>query len=270
MLRRMSGLRKRLVGVELFSDRAGDSTAFYSWLLGPGAGSAPSDWSAINLLFEHGVCGVRRCGSDGPTRSCWIPVLAVDDLDETLRRAAATGFVEHRREDLVYVGRRDSWIRLVPADPLPAGLAPDMLGTTTVEYQTPDPPASADRLRGLLDLEVLELVDDPGQYRLLVQDGVLTLGVVDMSTFTQAPLDRAWLVYFDVPDIPGTVRRAADAGIEVVVPPVDEGYTHWAILRDPFGIVFGLCHWRDLTGRPELVRDASGRERPFGDAVRWL
>src|SRR6187401_573782 len=86
--RPVSGSRQRLVGVELFSDRPGDSASFYAWLLGPASGQPTQDWSPVSLLFSHGVCGVWRASADGPPPG-WVPVLALDDPDESQRRIIA-------------------------------------------------------------------------------------------------------------------------------------------------------------------------------------
>ena len=84
----------RLVGVELFSERAGDSATFYSWLLGPGSGSSVTDWNPVSLLFDHGVCGLRNIGDDGPHPS-WVPVISTDDPARTLELSATALILVH-------------------------------------------------------------------------------------------------------------------------------------------------------------------------------
>lgn len=255
----------RLVGVELFADRAGDSATFYSWLLGPGSGSSVTDWNPVSLLFDHGVCGIRSTGDDGPHAS-WVPVVATDDPARTLELAAESGYGHLERDGRTYLSRGPDWLRVVRREPLPSDIDPSALGSTTVEWNSFDAPAASRRLSHALELEALEVIDDPGDYLLLIDDGVLNLGVVDFRPL--APdLEEGWLVYFDVPDLELTLARADDAGIEVVVPPTDEGYAVWSVLRDPFGVVFALASYTDLGDSNRMVRDGSGGVFPIGERI---
>ncbi len=256
----------RLVGVELFSDRAGDSATFYSWLLGPGSGSSATDWNPVSLLFEHGVCGVRVAGEDGP-RPSWVPVLATEDAEATLQLGTAQGYGQVKRDHRTYLARGRDWMGVVPLDRLPPEIDPAALGSTTVEWSSHDAPAAAQRLGTTLGLEALEVLDDPGDYLLLIDDGTLNLGVVDFRPL--APdLEECWMVYFDVPDLELTLARTQDAGIEVVVPPTDEGYAVWAVLRDPFGVPFALATYDDLGDSHRMVRDGAGQVFPIGERIR--
>jgi predicted enzyme related to lactoylglutathione lyase len=259
-----SGPATRLVGVELFSDRAGESATFYSWLLGPGSGASASDWNPVSLLFEHGVCGIRVRGDDDGPESSWVPVVSTTDLEATAARAEALGYTRLERDRATYLTAGPHWLRVVPADPLPVDVDPAALGSTTVEWLTQDVPLATGRLVETLGLDALQVLDDPGDYRLLTSDGVLVLGVVDFSGLSHQPLPRGWLVYFDVPDLELTIARAADAGVEVLIPPTDEGYAVWAVLRDPFGVVFALASYSELEESTRMVRDASGEIVPIG------
>ena len=253
----------RLVGVELFSDRAGDSATFYSWLLGPGSGSSANDWNPVSLLFQHGVTGIRVRGDDGP-ESSWVPVVSTPDVEGTIARALGFGYRRVERDRATYLTAGPHWLRVVPADPLPADVDPTALGSTTVEWLTQDVDRATSRLCDTLLLDALEVLDDPDDYRLLAADGVLVVGVVDFSSLVDDPLPRGWLVYFDVPDLELTIARAADAGVEVLVPPTDEGYAVWAVLRDPFGVVFALASFSELEESTRRVRDASGEVVSIG------
>lgn len=255
----------RLVGVELFAERAGDGATFYSWLLGPGSGGSATDWNPVSLLFEHGVCGIHVTGDDGP-RPSWVPVLAVADPTETIARGEAEGYSLAVREGRTYLARAHDWMRVVPYEPLPVGIDPASLGVTTVEWACQDAPSATRRLTATLELEGFEVVDDPGDYRLLVDDGTLVMGVVDFGPLAPE-LEEGWLVYFDVPDLELTISRSRDAGIEVVVPPIDEGYAVWSVLRDPFGVLFGLAAYTEIESSGRRVRDASGRVLPIGERV---
>ncbi len=255
----------RLVGVELFSDRAGDSATFYSWLLGPGSGSSSTDWNPVSLLFDHGVCGVRVRGEDGP-RNSWVPVFSTPDVNATIRRAEAEGYSHVVRDRRTYLTHEPDWLGIVPCDPLPSEIDPAALGNTTVEWQSSDAEGASRRLGRTLGLQPFEVLDDPGDYLLLIDDGVLNLGVVDFTPLAPE-MEASWLVYFDVPDLELTLTRTRNAGIEIVVPPTDEGYAVWSVLRDPFGVLFALATYTDLGDSDRMVRDADGRVFPIGEQI---
>jgi predicted enzyme related to lactoylglutathione lyase len=257
----------RLVGVELFSERAGDSATFYSWLLGPGSGASATDWNPVSLLFEHGVCGIRVLGEAGPEPS-WVPVVSTTAFEATIARAEGFGYVRVDRDRATYLTAGPHWLRVVPADPLPVDVDPTALGSTTVEWVTQDVTRATGQLSRTLELEAMTVLDDPGDYRLLVSGGVLVAGVVDFAEMTQSPLPRGWLVYFDVPDLELTIARASAAGVEVLIPPTDEGYALWAVLRDPFGLVFALAQYSDFASSTRQVKDASGQVSLIGMRVQ--
>jgi predicted enzyme related to lactoylglutathione lyase len=255
----------RLVGVELFSDRAGDSATFYSWLLGPGSGSSSTDWNPVSLLFDHGVCGIHVRGKEGP-RASWVPVFSTPDLEATVRRGEAEGYGHVVRDRRTYLTHEPDWLGIVPSDPLPSEIDPEARGSTTVEWQSSDAAAASRRRGRTLGLTPYEVLDDPGDYLLLIDDGVLNLGVVDFTPIAPE-MESSWLVYFDVPDIELTLARTSDAGIEVVVPPTDEGYAVWSVLRDPFGVLFALATYAELGDSDRMVRDDQGRVFPIGDQI---
>ena len=255
----------RLVGVELFAERAGDSATFYSWLLGPGSGSSVTDWNPVSLLFDHGVCGIRPIEGGAP-RPSWVPVIATDDPERTIALSVDSGYGHVVREQRTYLTRGADWLRVVRRDPLPSDIDPAALGSTTVEWSSFDAAGASRRLAHALELEALEVLDDPGDYLLLIDDGVLNLGVVDFRPL-RADFPEGWIVYFDVPDIELTLARTTDAGIEVLVPPTDEGYAVWSVLRDPFGVVFALASYSELGDSGRQVRDGEGNVFPIGDRV---
>lgn len=264
----MTSAPRRLVGVELFSDRAGDAATFYAWLLGPGSGRSPHDWSPISLLVQHGLCGIHVCDDDGP-RPSWVPVFSVRDVAATVQRATRAGFRHVQRDGRCYlVDPEGAWTRVVPADRLPPEVDVEALGYTMMDYLSADVAATNRDYAEALDVTAYQVVDDPDDYHLLTADGVLQLAVMSDARLTDAPTRGQWLVYFQVPDIRLTVERAAAGGVEVVVAPSDEGYAEWAILRDPGGLLFGLSRFRELAAGDFELRDAEGRVHPMGIVQR--
>ena len=232
---------RRLVGLELHSDRPGDSAAFYAWLLGPGSGHPTQDWEPVSLLFSHGVCGVRRTTDDGPP-SGWVPVLSLDDVEESSRRIIAAGGRVATQEGRTYlVDSYGVWTRVVQHGALPFDVDPDAVGETNTDYYAVDAPAAARAWADVLLMEPVELIGDVDGQSFVVGDRRPAFGTVSYVDELLVPVTcPTWVVYFAVPDIPLAVQRAANAGTGVAIPPSHEVYNDWCVLVDPFGVPFGL------------------------------
>ena len=261
--------RKRLVGMELFCDRAGDSAAFYAWLLASDAQSGSDDWEPIRLLFERGVIGVRRSETGGPG-PMWIPVYLVDSVEEAARRMKAEGGYSEDLEGRTYlVDAGGVWTRVVGADAIPFGLDTDAVKTTVLDYITTDTGAVALLYGRVLELEGLEFVDDDFDYWVLVDDRFIAMGLADYHTKSESPVPHpSWMLYLDVPDVQASVDRAVKAGARVVIAPVQEDYNTWAVLIDPFGVPFGLSTYHDLAESHVMVRTEDGEVVRLGEAAR--
>ena len=261
---------QRLLGVELHAVRPGETASFYAWLLGPGSGREPSSWQPVSLLFEHAVSGIHALSPDGPPAS-WVPIIAVHGLEAAQLRAQAEGFgiVEHDNRCYM-IDNHGLWTRLVDADHVPLDIDPDTLGNTTAEINVPTPRESLEAYARVLDLDIIEMVDDVADYHMLLDDGVLALGAVWYEPHAQRPIGACWMVYFDVPDLEGTVRRAQDAGVQVAIPPVHEDFNIHAILVDPFDLPFGFCTYYDDIVSQMRIRRTDGEELYFHEGVRLL
>ncbi len=256
--------------MELFCTRAGESAAFYAWLLSTDAETGSDDWEPVRLLFDRGVVGVRRTPVGQQPDPMWIPVYIVDDTDEAIRRMEAEGGTSKEVEGRLYlVDGSGVWTRIVPAGRLPFGLDPDVVSQTVLDYVTPRVSEVTATYAHVLDLEPVEFVDDEHDYQLLVDEKHIAMGVVNYSESTTAPVpEAAWLLYFDVPDVHASMARALKAGGEVVLPPVQEGYNEWCVLTDPFGVVFGLSTYYDFASTGLQVRLTTGEVVDLGDAAK--
>ena len=261
--------RKRLVGMELFCDRAGESAAFYAWLLSSDAESGRDDWEPIRMLFERGVVGVRRSETGGPA-PMWIPVYLVESVEEAARRMKQEGGDRKDVEGRTYlVDVGGVWTRVVGADAIPFGLDTDAVKTTVLDYITTDTAAMAPIYARVLELEHLEFVDDEFDYWVLVDDRYIAMGLADYHTKSESPVPHpSWMLYLDVPDVQASVERAVKAGARVVIAPVLEDYNTWAVLIDPFGVTFGLSTYHDLEESHVMVRTVSGEVTRLGEAAR--
>lgn len=255
--------------MELFCARAGESAAFYAWLLSTDAETGSDDWEPIHLLAERGVISVRRAGAEGPG-TMWIPALLVDDVEETAEQMRAEGGSLQRLEHGTYlVDSMGVWTRLVPGNAIPFGLDPDLVSETVLDYITTDVPAVAAAYTKVFGLEPIELVDDPHGYMLLLDGQHIALGVANYATAARSPVPHpGWIMYFDVPDVMAATTRAVTAGATVVIAPVHEDYNTWAVLVDPFGVTFGLSTYHDFSKSDVVVRTRSGEVVPLSQAAR--
>lgn len=255
--------------MELFCTRAGESAAFYAWLLSTDAETGSDDWEPVRLLFDRAVVGVRRTLEGAQPDPMWIPVYIVQDTDEACQRMSEQGGTAKEIEGRQYlVDPSGVWTRIVSAGRLPLGLDPDVVSQTVLDYLTPQPLQVAGSYATVLDLDRLEFIDDAHDYQLLVDEKHIAMGVVDYSEATSEGLpDAAWLLYFDVPDVQKAMERAVNGGARVVIAPVQEGYNEWCVLTDPFGVIFGLSTYYDF-GTSELqVRLPGGEVVDLGDAA---
>jgi predicted enzyme related to lactoylglutathione lyase len=263
----VSATRQRLVGMELFSERPGDSAAFYAWLLGPGSGHAPQDWNPVSLLFSHGVCGVWRTEEDGPPQG-WVPVLSLDDVEESGRRAVAAGGHVATHQGRTYLVDADGvWTRVVRRNRLPLDVDPDAIGETNADYYCAEPAECAREWADRLLMEPVELIGDVDGLNFVVAERRPAFGTVSYVDELLVALPQpTWVVYFAVPDIPLAVQRAAAVGTGVAIPPSHEEYNDWCVLVDPFGVPFGLSLYYHHALGGLRVRTPRGEEA-FADAV---
>jgi predicted enzyme related to lactoylglutathione lyase len=261
--------RQRLVGMELFCARAGESAAFYAWLLSTDAHSGTDDWEPIRLLFDRGVLSVRRSEVEGP-HPMWVPVYLVDNVDETGRLMKAQGGDSETVDGRTYlVDPGGVWTRIVGADAVPFGLDLDAVKETVLDYIAHDVPAACELYGAVLGLETLTFLDDPHHYAVLVDDRIIAMGAANYAIGAEHPVPMpSWMLYFDVPDVKAAAARAVKAGAKVVIAPVHEDYNDWAVLVDPFGVTFGLSRYHDLKRSEVQVRTQDGDVVPLGDAAR--
>jgi predicted enzyme related to lactoylglutathione lyase len=261
--------RKRLVGMELFCARAGESAAFYAWLLSSDADSGSDRWEPIRILFERGVISVRRSEIDGPS-PMWVPVYLVDNVEETGRRMKAEGGTWQEVEGRTYiVDAGGVWTRVVGADAIPFGLDIEAVKETVLDYLTPDVVGITETYRQVLELDGVEVIGDPHSYRLLTDDRYIAMGVVDYASAAQGELKTpSWMLYFDVRDVKAACARAVREGAQVLIHPQTDSFEDWAVLVDPFGVTFGLSTYHDLKQSEVLVRTDAGDVVPLHEATR--
>lgn len=75
-------------------------------------------------------------------------------------------------------------------------------------------------------------------YHYIKNNGRMNGGMMEMDD-TWGDVPPNWMVYFSVPDIEATVKKAEELGGKVHVPPTDAGSTgRFSVIADPTGAVF--------------------------------
>lgn len=129
---------------------------------------------------------------------------------------------------------------------------------------------------GLFGWEIPEGREESGHYRSVTLDGAVVAG---MSPMQMAPGPPFWTTYVNVDSADEVVGKVADAGGQVLMPPMDVmDFGRMAILADPTGAAIGL--WQpnshkgaDVTNEPgtyswsELLTDDIAAASDFYAAV---
>ena len=70
--------------------------------------------------------------------------------------------------------------------------------------------------------------------------GKRVAGGTEMNPMVPAEVPSYWLVYFDVPNVDESFRKAIDLGAKELTPPMDFPGGRFAIVSDPDGAAFGI------------------------------
>ena len=84
-------------------------------------------------------------------------------------------------------------------------------------------------------------MDSPDQpYTEFQVDGESIGGATEMNPMVPAETPNYWLVYFTVPDVDASHRKAVDSGARELLAPIDFPGGRMSIVSDPQGAAFGL------------------------------
>lgn len=247
-----SGIYRWETEAELATALPEEAAIYYEWLLGLSAGSRPGDG-----LRRIGVTGVRP--PEGG-RTGWIPVFAVDGVEEALGRLAP-----------------GTWSRLPSDDPASVYVLDEQGLAVKLRQRVPGRPeaavnfdcsaldvvAAARFYSRLLGLEAVEVVDDTYDMRFLLDDGGIVAGIFQLSGVEGLDRRPVWITYFEVDSVEESVTRAVQSGSRVRIPPVDSPINRYAVLDDPWGNVYGFSSlfaddWSEAVDVREPVDAAAG------------
>lgn len=245
-----------LVDAELFTENPEEAIAYYEWLLGVRF----PDFSNPEFAPAH----LPPAGAEAG----WVPRFLVPSVDAAITAVQPLG--AHRRDTEPARGGKhyaisDDGLWAGITEHVPHGV-PSI--TANVDCATHTVERTSRFLQTLLSAEPLDTLEDPYDVRVIASDRHVASMVLRMRAEMNISTRTTWIVYFTAHDIVSTVSRANEAGSRVLVPPVSSPFDRYAILRDPWGQMFGLSAPFDESARDGvLLRDASGRTAPATDFI---
>lgn len=195
------------------------------------------DGKEVAALFE---------GQEGmPT--AWSSYVTVESADATAARAADLGGTPMGDPfDVMDAGRM-----AVIQDPTGAVVSVweshgsigahlvNVPGAITLnQLNTPDPESAQRFYEGLFGWRTEEMAGGDQPYWGIYNGDRVNGGMMRLPA--DAPVPPHWLVYFGTDDVDADAGRIADAGGQVMVPPVDVPGGRILVAQDPQGAVFGL------------------------------
>ena len=109
------------------------------------------------------------------------------------------------------------------------------------DLTTRDPAKAMKFFAVLMDWDIRELDQGPGQYWQIYIDGVGEGGIMPMPEMVPPQVPAYWLDYFATEDVAVSVAKARSLGAVVTVEPTKVGeMLTFAVLDDPGGATFAL------------------------------
>lgn len=237
--------------IDLLSRDVDAAIAFYTALFGWDLDDPGPDYGGYKNFAKDGVmvAGLMR-GDGSMPAGFWSLYLKTDDIDTTVRAAAARGATIVLAPHDVQAKVRFAML----ADPggaefgvwQPGGHEgfgvydePDTPGW--FELHTPDYVGALDFYRHGFGWTTSTESDTPEFRYTTVRDGDEQLaGVMDQTGHEGADQPARWAVYFRVASTDATARRITELGGTIVMAPEDTPYGRLAVATDPTGARFSL------------------------------
>ncbi len=240
---------------ELATTEPKAARAFYGALLGWSSHETPMSDNRIYTMLTLGgspiaaLHGLRRDRRREGAPPHWLSYVAVNDVDETARRAAELGgVVVLEPADVDHIGRM-----AVILDPTGATVAlwqaHAHIGTHRLdedgascwnELATHDPDAAERFYCALFDWRAETTEIEGARYTTFYRGVLATAGMVTMDE-SWGELPPHWMVYFQVARAHDVVERARQLGGDVRTPTTDiPPVGRFAVLGDPQGAEFSI------------------------------
>ncbi len=241
--------------VDLWTSDVEGGRSFYADLFGWGSGDPDPEFGGYFIFTRDGVeiaGGLGDMGPDLPPDNTWKIYLATDDIEGTVKGAAAAG------AEIVVppMSVGDLGMQAVLVDPTGARLGAWEAGTfpgftvmgehgspSWFELHTRDYAGALEFYRSVFGWETTA-VGDTDEFRYSTMQDPATdqplAGVMDASDFLPAGAPPYWTVYWEVEDVDVSVARLQTLGGSLVQAAQDTPYGRMATASDPAGAVFRL------------------------------
>jgi predicted enzyme related to lactoylglutathione lyase len=93
--------------------------------------------------------------------------------------------------------------------------------------------------------EKVSPMEGQGDYTEFLLSGESIAGGMEMNPMVPAEVPSYWLVYFTVPDVDKSHKKATEAGAKELLPPQDFPGGRFSIVSDPQGASFGLMKMQE-------------------------
>lgn len=224
------------------ADRDG-AKAFYGELFGWEAEDRPGPSGDVYTFLKKDGAMVAGLREGTPL---WLSYVSVENLEETLERARATGAtVEREIHDASPAGRLAAvsdplgaafglW---EPGDFPGAGLVDDVGTMVWQQLSTSDVGTAKDWYGELFGWTWEQLEGDGGWANARNRDGGLAAGLTQLPVPGVTP---AWEVSFTVADVPAACGRAEELGGSTIMPRTETPVGDVAVVSDPQGAPMSL------------------------------
>jgi hypothetical protein len=238
--------------IDLYSSDTDKATEFYGKIFGWSTESAGADFGGYFTFLKDGKHiggGMENDGTQGYP-DMWTVYLMTDDVDRTVKDAAATGG-EVRLEpmDVGQNGRMamigDPGQAVVgvwqPGNQKGFELRNETAAPSWFELHTRKYDASVDFYRDVFGWETHTMSDTPDfRYTTLGEGDDALAGIFDASKDLPEGAPSAWSVYFGVDDVDAALDQVEQLGGKVVRAAEDTPYGRLATAADPTGTQFKL------------------------------
>jgi uncharacterized protein len=238
--------------IDLYSADTDKATEFYGKLFGWSTESAGPDFGGYFTFLKDGKHiggGMHNDGTQGYP-DMWTVYLMTDDIDRTVKDAAAKGGQVHLEPMDVGQNGRMAMI----GDPGGAVVGIWQAGTQKgfelrnetaapnwFELHTRDYDASVDFYRAVFGWDTHTMSDTPDfRYTTLGEGDDALAGIYDASKDMPEGAPSAWSVYFGVDDVDAALEQVEQLGGKVIRPAEDTPYGRLASAADPTGTQFKL------------------------------
>lgn len=217
-----------------------ESAIYYEWLLKLTPEEKPG-----TALAKLGIDSIREPEPQFEQAPGWIPVFQVDGISQAVSRIdgldATVKRLEVDGDTRTYViNSAGVWTGIREYAITESGSEIYVDQAANCDYSAINTNVATNLLSKLLDSEYVSISDDPYSMRFLFKEQQPTAGVFLLQGVEGFAARPYWLIYFETDDVVGLVSRAAESGSRILIPPSTSPFNTYAVLKDPWGNLFGI------------------------------